>query len=224
VGGRLGPRRIRLEVSAPARVAAGAKRHPALSAVVAAYIVAWCVYGRIAGARLTASYVVIVAAVALAVAAADARAHFSLLVLVGLAVWGFGHLAGGLVGLEGPGDRILYNAVFLRWGHFDNVVHAIGFGTSGIAAWEATRSWLPAPPGHRLGPAIVVCLFGQGVGAFNEVVEFGASHLLAATNVGGYENTGRDLVANLLGTAVAGWWVSHREACRWETPPSPAAG
>lgn len=56
----------------------------------------------------------------------------------------------------------------------------------------------------------MVCLFGQGVGAFNEVVEFGASHLLAATNVGGYENTGRDLVANLLGTAVAGWWVSRR--------------
>ena len=57
-----------------------------------------------------------------------------------------------------------------------------------------------------------MCLLGQGVGAFNEVVEFAASHLLAATNVGGYENTGRDLVANLLGTAVAGWWVSRRRA------------
>ncbi len=63
---------------------------------------------------------------------------------------------------------------------------------------------LPAEPGHRLGTAIVVSLLGQGVGAFNEVVEFWSTHLLAATNVGGYENTGRDLVANLLGSAVAG--------------------
>jgi hypothetical protein len=183
-----------------------------MAAVVAVYIVAWSVYGVVAGSRLAAPYVVIVAGLAVAVAGADARVHFSRLVLVGLAVWGFGHLAGGLVPLDGPGDRILYNAVFLRWGHFDNVVHAIGFGTAGIAVWEATRSWLPAEPGHPLGTALVVCLLGQGVGAFNEVVEFAASHLLAATNVGGYENTGRDLVANLLGTAVAGWWVSRRRA------------
>ncbi len=193
-------------------VAAGARRHPVVAATVAGYIVAWTVYGLVAGSRLMAPYVVIVAGLALAIAAADAKVHFSLLVLVGLAVWGFGHLAGGLVALSGPGDRILYNAVFLRWGHFDNVVHAIGFGTAGIAVWEASRSWLPVEPGHPLGTAVVVCLLGQGVGAFNEVVEFAASHLLAATNVGGYENTGRDLVANLLGTAVAGWWVSRREA------------
>ena len=183
-------------------IAEGARRHPVLSAVVAAYIVAWCTYGVIAGSRNTASYVVIVTVVALAVAAADARVHFSRIVLAGLAMWGFGHLAGGLVALDGPGDRILYNAVFLRWGHFDNVVHAIGFGASGIAVWEATRLWLPAEPGHRLGTAVVVWLLGQGVGAVNEVVEFWSTHLLAETDVGGYENTGRDLVANLLGLSL----------------------
>ncbi|MDP1806745.1 MAG: hypothetical protein Q8K72_16320, partial [Acidimicrobiales bacterium] len=113
-------------------------------------------------------------------------------------------------------------ATFLRWGHFDNVVHAIGFGTAGIGVWEATRRWLPAAPGHRFGTAVIVCLFGQGVGAFNEVVEFGASHLLAATNVGGYENTGRDLVANLLGTAFAGWLVSRRAGGSAAPRPAPS--
>ena len=190
-------------------VSQGARRHPVLSAVVAVYIAAWLVYGLIVGSKLMAPYIVIVAGLALAIAAADAKIHFSQLVLLGLALWGFGHLAGCLVPLDG--DRILYNAVFLRWGHFDNVVHAIGFGTAGIAVWEATRPWLPALPGHLLGTALIVCLLGQGVGAFNEVVEFGASHLLAATNVGGYENTGRDLVANLIGTAFAGWLVSRRD-------------
>jgi hypothetical protein len=52
---------------------------------------------------------------------------------------------------------------------------------------------------------------GLAAGALNEVVEFGASHLLGATNIGGYENTGRDLVANLLGSLLAGWWASRRE-------------
>jgi hypothetical protein len=201
-------------------IADGARRHPVLSAVVAVYIVAWLVYGLVVGSKLMAPYIVIVAGIALAIAAADARIHFSMLVLAGLAVWGFGHLAGGLVPLEG--DRILYNATFLRWGHFDNVVHAIGFGTTGIGVWEATRSWLPAEPGHRFGTALIVCLLGQGVGAFNEVVEFGASHLLAATNVGGYENTGRDLVANLIGTAVAGWLVSRRVAGSAAPRPAPS--
>jgi hypothetical protein len=201
-------------------IADGARRHPVLSAVVAVYIGAWLLYGLIVGSKLMAPYIVIVAGLALAIAAADARIHFSQLVLLGLAVWGFGHLAGGLVPLDG--DRILYNATFLRWGHFDNVVHAIGFGTAGIGVWEATRSWLPAEPGHRFGTALIVCLLGQGVGAFNEVVEFGASHLLAATNVGGYENTGRDLVANLIGTAVAGWLVSRRVAGSAAPRPAPS--
>ena len=201
-------------------IAEGARRHPVLSAVVAVYIGAWLVYGLIVGSKLMAPYIVIVAGLALAIAAADAKVHFSQLVLLGLALWGFGHLAGGLVPLDG--DRILYNATFLRWGHFDNVVHAVGFGTAGIGVWEATRTWLPAAPGHRFGTALIVCLFGQGVGAFNEVVEFGASHLLAATNVGGYENTGRDLVANLIGTAFAGWLVSRRDDGSAALRPAPS--
>lgn len=143
--------------------------------------------------------------------------------LTGLALWGFGHLAGGLVELAGPGDRILYNAVFLRWGHFDNVVHFIGFGTAGVAAWEATRSWLPALDGHRFGRAIVVWLLGQGAGAVNEVLEFASTHLLRNTNVGGYENTGRDLVANMLGAVLGGWLVSRRGGGSGSPRPAPSS-
>jgi hypothetical protein len=35
------------------------------------------------------------------------------------------------------------------------------------------------------------------------VVEFAATRLLPETNVGGYDNTGWDLVANLVGTLAA---------------------
>ena len=119
-------------------------------------------------------------------------------------------MVGGLVPIGD--DRVVYNAVVPRWIHVDNVVHFFGFGFAGAACWEATRDWLPARSGHPVGVAVVVCLFGVGVGAVNEVVEFAATHLLDATNVGGYENTGRDLVANLLGSSLAGALVSRREA------------
>jgi hypothetical protein len=43
----------------------------------------------------------------------------------------------------------------------------------------------------------------MGFGALNEVIEFIAVLTLPNTNVGGYENTGWDLVANLVGTIIA---------------------
>ena len=81
---------------------------------------------------------------------ADDRFRFSRLVLVGLTLWGFGHLAGGHRASSTAGDRILYNAVLPRWFHFDNVVHFVGFGTAGLALWEALRAkWLA---GVEVGP------------------------------------------------------------------------
>jgi hypothetical protein len=43
----------------------------------------------------------------------------------------------------------------------------------------------------------------MGLGAVNEVIEFAAVLLLPNTNVGGYMNTGWDLVANMVGSLVA---------------------
>lgn len=187
-------------------VAVTARRHPRITVVVAAYLVDFTIYGLVTGASLTIPYALIVGTAVVAIGIADVRVRFSTLVLVGLAVWGAGHMAGGIVQLDG--DRILYNAVILRWFHFDNIVHFIGFGTAGIACWEASGRTLPAG-GTPLGTATMVWLFAMGVGALNEVVEFGATHAFT-TQVGGYENTGRDLVANMLGAAVGGWLVARR--------------
>jgi hypothetical protein len=62
---------------------------------------------------------------------------------------------------------------------------------------------------------IVFCA-GMGLGALNEVVEFVAVLTMPKTNVGGYVNTGWDLVANAVGALVAVvairvfWWRSVR--------------
>ena len=59
----------------------------------------------------------------------------------------------------------------------------------------------PLKPG--LGVLILCAAAGMGFGALNEVVEFIAVLTIPNTNVGGYENTGWDLVANLTGPVIA---------------------
>ena len=121
-------------------------RHPVVAASVAAYLAGFTLFGLINGSRLTVPYVVMVALGALGVAFLDSRVGLTRTALVGLAIWGAGHLAGGIVELDG--DRILYNGLFTRWIHFDNVVYFVAFGSSGMAAWEAIRGWL-ATTGRR---------------------------------------------------------------------------
>jgi hypothetical protein len=49
---------------------------------------------------------------------------------------------------------------------------------------------------------VLVAVAGMGLGAANEVIEFIATRI-TVTNVGGYVNTGWDLVYNALGAMLA---------------------
>lgn len=68
--------------------------------------------------------------------------------------------------------------------------------------------------GVRLEPGVGVMVLcaagGMGFGALNEIIEFVATLVLPHTNVGGYVNTGWDLVYNALGSCgaavVIGLW------------------
>jgi hypothetical protein len=186
----------------PNKVTDAARRHRILVIVVAAYVAGFVVYGLAIGAAVTIPYALLIVGGAAFIAWVEPPGGFSRLVLVGVTLWAFGHLAGGIVDIGD--DRVLYNALIGGQLHFDNIVHFIGFGSAALVWWEATRPWLPVLDGHLLGIWAAVWLAGMGAGALNEVVEFGATLLLPDTNVGGYHNTGRDLVANMLGAAVAG--------------------
>jgi hypothetical protein len=51
---------------------------------------------------------------------------------------------------------------------------------------------------------LIICgAAGMGFGALNEIVEFVATLTIPETNVGGYENTGWDLVFNFFGCVIA---------------------
>jgi Predicted membrane protein (DUF2238) len=175
------------------------REHPFLLAFAAVYLAGWTIYGLAIGAHGTVAYLVSVTVVIGLVIRLDQRVGFSPWILWALAAWGFAHMAGGLIPF---GEGVLYNASLGDTVvHYDRVVHAFGFGVATIACWEALVAINPTVT-LTPGTAVLVALMGMGVGAANEVVEFAASHLFAS-NVGGYENTGWDLVANLLGCTVA---------------------
>jgi uncharacterized membrane protein YjdF len=188
------------------RPATGVAGHGLLAGSAMLYVVGLGAYGFATGARLTVSYVLIVAVLGGLVASLDQRVGLSRVALAGLWLWGLGHLAGGTIGLDG--DRVLYNAQLVGPVHFDNIVHFIGFAAAGLTVWEALRLTVPRP----WMALLVVWLFGQGVGALNEVIEFIISNTVKDTNIGGYHNTGRDLVANLFGSALAGMIAAQRAA------------
>lgn len=136
--------------------------------------------------------------------------------LWGLTAWGFLHMAGGLVPLPAgwpyDGDQaVLYSWWILPPGYlkYDQVVHAYGFGITTWLCWQGLRAaiaGLGIPRGEvkpTLGLLTLCAASGMGLGALNEVVEFIAVLSIPETNVGGYVNTGWDLVSNLVGCVVA---------------------
>ena len=94
---------------------------------------------------------------------------------------------------------------------YDQAVHFFGFGVATVACWEALRRWLPHSPRPSAGLSVLIGLMGLGVGAVNEVLEFLTTLLIPETNVGGYTNTGWDLVFNTLGATAAVALIRFRE-------------
>jgi hypothetical protein len=165
-----------------------------------AYLVAAAVGTVISGNAEFLYYLVLMLVLASVVLVVHAKARFPRALLWCLSLWGAAHMAGGLVPIR---EGVLYN-LWLVPGRlkYDQVVHAYGFGVTTWACWEALRPAL-ADRRPRLGPLVLCAAGGMGFGALNEVVEFAAVLLIPETNVGGYENTGWDLVANLTGSVVA---------------------
>lgn len=143
-----------------------------------------------------------------------------------LAVWGLAHMAGGLVTVPDSwpinGDiRVLYSLWLIPERlKYDQVVHAYGFAVATWVCWQGIRAAIRQRGGEAVpsfGLMVLAATAGMGLGALNEVVEFAATLLVPETNVGGYLNTGWDLVANATGAVAAAfliWLVNARRARR----------
>ncbi|SRR3989344_2717828 len=151
-------------------------------------------------------YVVVLVGFALLIGLTLRKTNFDYLALGGLSLWGLLHMTGG--GLI-VGENVLYafevwkianvgDTYFIK---FDQFVHAFGFGVSTIVAYQLLK---PRIKKMNLSLLYGLCVFiAMGAGALNEVVEFIAVVVAPATGVGGYFNTGLDLVSNMIGSFIA---------------------
>ncbi len=171
------------------------------------YIAVAVVAAFVTGNREFVFYIVIMLVMAALIVHVHRRVTLSNALLWLLSLWGLAHMAGGLLPLPStwPYDgehAVLYSAWlipgFLK---FDQIVHAFGFGVTTWLCFQCWRSIARVTP--TAGVLVLCAAAGMGFGALNEVIEFVAVLVLPNTNVGGYINTGWDLVANMIGATIA---------------------
>ena len=174
--------------------------------MLASGVAGFATYGVATGAPSLVGYLAIVVG-GLALLLALRRSPLPDALAIGLALLSLGHLAGGLIQV---GDDVLYNAspgvALLQW---DHIVHAGGVFLGTILVWLLILQ--PVMRSLRTRDVVLVCvLAGLGLGAFNEMVEFLATLAHHGSHVGGYTNTGWDLVANAVGAVAGGAWIAVR--------------
>jgi hypothetical protein len=202
----------------------------ALALFTAAYMLA-----AVAGAIATGNtefvfYILVMLVIISGVLVVRTRLTLSLPLLWALSIWGFLHMAGGLVPVPNTwpidGDiRVLYSWWIIPGTEgttdgdgdggilkYDQLTHTYGFGVATWLSWQTIAGVVRRQfPERRLrptlGPVFIAALCGVGLGALNEVVEFIAT-LFAETNVGGYYNTGMDLIYNTIGAAIAAFAIA----------------
>lgn len=124
-----------------------------------------------------------------------------------LSLWGLAHMAGGGVVIDGA---VLYAKTLIpitgegeaRILKYDQAVHFYGFAVTALFLRAILLRAHPALAGS-LAAYVYPALASLGLSAVNEIVEFAAVMLLPNTNVGGYVNTGYDLVFNAAGATLA---------------------
>ena len=176
------------------------------------YIVAAAAFALARGNQEFLLYIVVMLVLVAVVWAVHRVVALNAGVLWGLSVWGLLHMAGGLLPLPAAwpidGDiRVLYSLWLIPERlKYDHIVHAYGFGVATWVCWQGIRSAITRRGGKAVptgGLMVLAALAGMGLGASNEIVEFVVTLLVPETNVGGYVNTGWDLVANLVGAVAA---------------------
>jgi hypothetical protein len=162
-------------------------------------------------------YLAVMTVIILAVIGVYRRAGLSRGVLWGFSIWGIFHMVGGLIPIPDSWHASDTTGVVYSWriipGYlkYDQLVHGFGVGLVTWLCWQAMSTRVRSHDGSPLHPTfgiLAICATaGMGFGSLNEVVEFFAVMTLPHTNVGDYENTGWDLVANLFGATIAGMTI-----------------
>lgn len=149
----------------------------------------------------------IVTAVLLAVIhASDRYCHYHGTVLWGFNLWLVMHILGGLYVVD---SHVLYSHVLIDIVEapysilkYDQIVHAYCYFIIALLVWHIIYKISKKHTPHYL-MAFITVLAATGIGGLNEIIEFLATVFIDSVNVGGYENTALDIIANLAGALLA---------------------
>jgi len=153
-------------------------------------------------------YICVVLIIGLSVMNIHNKVRFSTGILWCLSAWGLLHMLGGLMPIPQSwphnGEHAVLYSLWLipDYIKYDHIVHGFGFGVCTWACWQALRPIVSGTQEY-LTEIVLAVLASNGLGAANEIIEFFATLALPSTNVGGYINTGWDLVFNLIGSLIA---------------------
>ncbi len=150
-------------------------------------------------------YIAVLVVLFALVAGTYRKTRFGIGILWMLSIWGFLHMLGGGIRV---GDEVLYRHIVLDIFQgadsefvilkFDQILHFYIYFVMSFVMFHL----LNLTAGKKAGFGIITffaLLASSGVGALNEIIEFGAVVFLGKTGVGGYYNTALDLVFNFLG-------------------------
>ncbi len=201
-----------------------------VAAFTGAYMVAALAMALVKGNTEFLFYIVTMLVIMAAIAFVHRRVGLSRGVLWALSIWGLAHVAGGLVRLPEGWPYNPPHAVLYSWWivpdrlKYDQVVHAYGFGVTTWVCWEGLRA-VSGRTRPTFGMLTLATAASMGFGALNEVIEFAATLTVPETNVGGYVNTGWDLVSNLVGAVLGAVLIAitNRRA-RGSRPGAPGDG
>ena len=199
------------------RIAELAADEPVLAKVWAAVLLAVAGTAVVTGDRQVWAYLTVCLVLTAVVATAHRAARFSRGLLSMLLLLGCLHMAGGLLPASGG---VLYDYWIVDHVlRYDQAVHAFGSVAATWASWQLAGAYLDLSRTPARAQALLACLGGMGKGAINEVVEF----VVGGPHVGGYANTGWDLVFDLAGCAAMAVYLTQSRADR-RTRRGPSSG
>lgn len=141
--------------------------------------------------------------------------NFTKLTLIGLSLWGFGHMLGGstifgepkiyarvLIDIFTTGDTTIFR--------YDHLLHFYFYVVITSVVYQISKNYFKSNS-RWLFLSMIIVLTSMGIGAFNEIIEFLPVLFLAETGVGGYYNIAWDIVFNTLGAIVGIIYISFKK-------------
>ncbi len=180
-----------------------------------ASLVGFGAYGIASGSPSTFGYLFTVVAIGAAIAWLRRDALPSLLA-IGLAIAAIVHLCGGFISVE---HNVLYNGYLGPYNkalgthllQYDHFAHAFASFVVVFAAWFLLAK--PNAAGQRRRDLLILTVgTALGIGGLNEMIEFLATIAHHGAHVGGYLNTGWDLICNFIGASAAGLILARSRA------------